>query len=138
MKAKQQDGGRILLVDFDDARRETRVKLLESHGYDITLRDNYVEAEKLDHEGRFDMMIVALHRRHLKEAAAYADRVRRAKPDLPILLLTDAGVYAPRGTLGKSVETDGYAALLKSVADMFESSTHIRELRSTGRAKRRA
>ena len=138
MTAKKQDGGRILLVDLDDARRETRVKLLESRGYEITLRDDYVEAERLDHEGRFDLMIVALRRRHLKEAAAYADRVQRAKPDLPILLLTDAGVYAPKGTLSKSVETDGYAALLKSVADMFESSSHIRELGRTGRVKRRA
>lgn len=95
MTAMKQDGGRILLVDFDDARRETRVKLLESRGYEITLRDGYVEAERLDHEGRFDMMIVALHRQHLK-------------------------------------------ALLKSVADMFESSSHIRELGRTGRANRRA
>ena len=107
-------------------------------GYEVTLRDDYVEAERLDHEGRFDLMIVALHRRHLKEAAEYADRVQRAKPDLPILLLTDAGVYAPKGTLSKSVETDGYAALLKSVAAMFESSSHIRELGRTGRAKQRA
>ena len=138
MTKTKQDGGRILLVDLDDVRRETRVKLLESHGYEITLRDDYVEAERLDHEGRFDLMIVALRRRHLKEAAEYADRVQRAKPDLPILLLTDAGVYAPKGTLSKSVETDGYAALLKSVAEMFASSSHIRELGRTGRVKRRA
>ena len=138
MTAKTKDGVRILLVDFDDARRVTRVKLLESRGYEITLRDDYVEAEKLDHEGAFDMMIVALHRRDLKEVAGYTDRVQRAKPDLPILLLTDAGVYAPKGTLSKSVETDGYAALLKSVAEMFEASSHIRELGETGRAKRRA
>ena len=137
MAAKQQDGGRILLVDLDDARRETRVKLLESHGYEITLRGNYIEAERLGNEGEFDMMIVALHRRHLKEAAEYADRVQRAKPDFPILLLTDAGVYAPQGTLSRSVETDGYAALLKSVAEMFEPTSHIRELSRTG-VKRKA
>ena len=84
------------------------------------------------------MMIVALHRRDLKEVAEYTDRVQRAKPDLPILLLTDAGVYAPKGTLSKSVETDGYAALFESVAEMFDASSHIRERGETGRAKRRA
>ncbi|HEU5400774.1 MAG TPA: hypothetical protein VFU86_05420 [Terriglobales bacterium] len=136
MTAKTRKSGHILLVDLDDARRETRVKLLESRGYEITLRDDYVEAERLDHEGSFDMMIVALRRRHLKEVAKYADRVQQAKPDLPILLLTDAGVYAPRGTLSKSVETDGHAALLKSVAEMFESSSHIRELGQPDHAKR--
>lgn len=119
---------KILLVDFDDSRRETRVRLLESRGYEVTLRDDYVEAEALDHEGSFDLMIVALHREDLKQAADYTDRVQRAKPDLPILLLTDAGVYAPKGTLSKSVETDGYAALLASIAKMFEASCHIREL----------
>jgi ActR/RegA family two-component response regulator len=123
----QPESARILLVDFDDPRRETRVRLLESRGYAVTLRKDYIESEKLDHEGKFDMMILALHQQDLKRAAEYTDQVQRAKPELPILLLTDVGVYAPRGTLSKSVETDGYAALLKTVAEMFASSSHIRE-----------
>lgn len=121
---------KILLVDFDDARRETRVRILESRGYQVTLRNDYVASEALDHEDSFDLMIMALHRKGLKKSIEYTNRLQRAKPDLPILLLTDTGVYAPKGTLSKSVETDGYAALLKSIAEMFEASSHIRELES--------
>ena len=133
-KIKKPDHPRILLVDFDDARRETRVRILESRGYQVTLRNDYVASEALDHEGSFDLMILALRRKDLKKNVAYTNRVQRAKPDLPILLLTDAGVYAPKGTLSKSVETDGYAALLKSIAEMFDASSHIRELESFDRA----
>lgn len=137
----QHQKARILLVDFDDVRRETRVKLLESRGYAVTLRNDYVDSERLGHEGKFDMMIVALHRQDLERAAQYGDRVRHAKPGLPILLLTDAGLNVPKGTLSKSVETDGHAALLKTVAEMFESSSHTRELdaaegRSSGASNR--
>lgn len=73
----------------------------------------------------------------MKAAVDYTDRVHRAKPDLPILLLTDAGVYAPKGTLSRSVETDGYGALLKNIAEMFEASSHIRELESSGHDPKR-
>ena len=133
-KIKKPDHPRILLVDFDDARRETRIRILESRGYEITVRNDYVASEALDHEGSFDLMILAVHRKDLKKSIDYTNRVQRAKPDLPILLLTDAGVYAPKGTLSKSIETDGYAALLNSIAGMFDASSHIRELESLDRA----
>jgi CheY-like chemotaxis protein len=133
METKTPDHPRILLVDFDDARRETRVRLLESRGYEVTLRNDYIASEALDHEGAFDLMILALHREDLKRNVDYTNRVQRAKPDLPILLLTDAGVYAPKGTLSKSIETDGYAALLTSIAEMFDASSHIRELEASVR-----
>ena len=132
-KTKKLNHPKILLVDFDDARRETRVRILETRGYQVTLRNDYVASEALDHEDSFDLMIMALHRKDLKKSIAYTNRLHRAKPHLPILLLTDAGVYAPKGTLSKSVETDGYAALLKSIAEMFEASSHIRELESFAR-----
>ena len=127
----QPDHPKILLVDFDDARRETRVRVLESRGYEVTIRNDYIASEALDHEDSFDLMILALHRKDLKKSIDYTNRVQRAKPDLPILLLTDAGVYAPKGTLSKSVETDGHAALLASIAEMFDASSHIRELEAS-------
>jgi hypothetical protein len=52
---------KILLIDLDDTRRATRVGLLTSSGYDVDLRDDYIAAERLDHEGFFDLVIVALH-----------------------------------------------------------------------------
>jgi CheY-like chemotaxis protein len=121
----------VLLVDFDDTRRATRVKLLESRGMRVTLRNDYVESDRLDHEGSFDLLILSLHLHELKEAAAYTDRVQRAKPNLPILLLTDNGVFAPRGTLSRTMETEGPALLLDEVSQMLAASSHIKELESS-------
>lgn len=134
MKTKKPDHPKILLIDLDDTRRDTRVRLLESRGYQVTVRNDWVASDALDQEGSFDLVILALHRKDMQTAVDYTNRVQRAKPDLPILLLTDVGVYAPKGTLSRSVETDGYAALLENIAEMFEASSHIRELESSGQA----
>jgi hypothetical protein len=118
---------KLLLIDLDDGRRTSRTHLLTSAGYTVDLRDDYMDAERLDHEGFFDLIILALHG-HPDKALAYSDQLSRAKPRLPILLLTDSGVYVPPGTLGHSVETGNPAALMKEIASMLEGSTHIREL----------
>ncbi len=120
-------GKKILLIDADDSRRKSRILLLTNAGYKVDLREDYIEAERLDHEGRFDLIILALHRRSDK-ALAYSAQLTRAKPRLPILLLTDSGVYVPPGTLSPSVETGDPTALIHQVAAMLEGSTHILEL----------
>jgi len=61
--------------------------MLESVGYEVETRATYVAAERLDHEGSFDLIIVALHR-HPEDTAAYSDHLSRSVPKLPILLLT--------------------------------------------------
>ena len=43
---------KIMLIDLDDSRRSSRKLLLEHAGYEVALRDNYVSAETLNHEGR--------------------------------------------------------------------------------------
>jgi CheY-like chemotaxis protein len=50
---------KILLIDSNDARRKTRVHLLTGSGYNVDLRDDYISAERLDHEGGFDFIILA-------------------------------------------------------------------------------
>jgi CheY-like chemotaxis protein len=83
----QDTAQKVLLVDLDDARRQSRVQMLESVGYEVETRATYVAAERLDHEGSFDLIIVALHR-HPEDTAAYSDHLSRSVPKLPILLLT--------------------------------------------------
>lgn len=122
-----QQPARILLIDFDDTRRVTRVQLLRSANYELEVRDNWLTSEELDHEAHFDLMVVALHRQGLAEAAAYSDRVARQRPTLPILLLTDYGVFAPKGTLSRALETGEPALLLRRIAEMLAGSDHIRE-----------
>ena len=119
---------KILLIDRDDARRETRILLLKQAGYGVEVRAEHVSSEELNHEAGFDLVILALHRIKLKEAAAYSERLRKINPDLPILLLTDAAVYAPQGTLSRGIETGAPVEMLQTIAEMLAGSSHIREI----------
>lgn len=118
---------RILLVDLDDSRRRSRVQMLESVGYEVETRTNHVAAERLDHEGKFDLVIVTLHC-HPEETAAYSNHLSRTNPELPILLLTDTGVFVPKGTLSQSVAAGSVALLIQKVSSMLIGSEHIREI----------
>ena len=120
----------VLLVDLDDARRNTRVQMLEAAGYDVETRANHEVSEPLDGEGNFDLIILALHQKKLEEAAANSERLREQKPDLPILLLLDAGVFVPHGTLSRSAQTDFPSEWMNAVAEMLAGSTHIREYKA--------
>ena len=119
---------RVLLVDLDDPRRGTRVIMLQHAGYEVVTRDGWVTAEELDHEGHFDLVVIALGREQFREAAAYSDRLVASKPTLPILLLTDTGVFAPRATLSRSMDNSDPKAFLSAVANLLVGSSHIREL----------
>jgi len=101
--------------------------MLESVGYEVATRTDYIAAERSDHEGQFDLIIVTLHR-HPEDTAAYTDHLSRTEPKLPILLLTDAGVFVPKGTLSQSVGAGSAAQLIQKVSAMLVGSSHIREL----------
>ena len=118
---------RILLIDHDDTRRDSRIKILLSQGYHLEVRKDHIEAEISDHEGSFDLMILALHA-HPDDALSYSDHIVRVNPDFPILLLTDFGVYVPRGTLSESLESGSPLELVTKVAMMLAGSSHIRDI----------
>ena len=122
----QNTAQKILLIDLDDTRRQSRVQMLESVGYEVETRTNYVAAERLDHESQFDLIIVTLHS-HPEDTVAYSDHLSVIDPKLPILLLTDAGVFVPRGTLNDSVGAGSTTRLIQKVSAMLVGSTHIRE-----------
>ncbi len=69
---------KLLLIDADDARRDSRILLLTGSGYTVDLRDNYIEAERLDHEGTFDLVVIALHG-HPERALAYSGHLSKFK-----------------------------------------------------------
>jgi CheY-like chemotaxis protein len=101
--------------------------LLASAGYEVDVRKDYIAAERLEHEGDFDLVILALHREE-QLAATYSDALSRTQPRLPILLLTDWGVFAPPGTLSQSLEAGNPGDLMRRIAAMLVGSMHIREL----------
>lgn len=47
---------KILLVDLDDERRDSRVGLLTQAGYSVEVRKDRIAAERLDHESTFDLV----------------------------------------------------------------------------------
>ena len=118
---------RILLIDLDDVRRQSRVQMLESVGYEVETRANYMAAEQSNHEGEFDLIIVTLHN-HPEDTATYSDHLSKADPKLPILLLTDAGVFVPKGTLSQSMDAGSVSELIQRISSMLVGSTHTREL----------
>lgn len=122
-----ENAKKILLIDQDDHRRDSRVSLLTHSGYLVSVRTDHVEAYKLDHEGSFDLIVVALHGDPTK-ATQYSDQLSQLKPNLPILLLADVGVFVPPGTLGHSMETGSPASLIAEIARILAGSTHVREL----------
>lgn len=123
-----QSKKQILLIDLDDPRRDTRVRILMDGGYAVEVRKDHGTSEMLDHEAYFDLVLLSLSRERFKDALAYSNRIAKIRPTLPILLLTDAGVFVPRGTLSRAMETGHPKEMLAEIAEMLVGSKHIREI----------
>jgi hypothetical protein len=108
-------------------RRDSRVKLLVGVGYDVDVRDDYIAAERFGDEGSYDLIVLALHG-YPEKAIAYSDQLKRNSPRLPVLLLTDFGVFVPAGTLSRSIESGSPYELIEQIATMLAGATHVREL----------
>lgn len=120
----------ILLIDADDARRDTRVAMLKHAGYEVAVSRDHTAAIRDGEEASYDLVIIAVHREKMQEVAAYSEKLRQAKPSLPILLLTDQGVFVPNGTLSPTLDGGSPGELLEEIAGMLTDSSHIRELRA--------
>lgn len=118
---------RLLLIDAGDLRRRSRVQLLTAMGYDVDVRDDYIEAKRLGDEESYDLIILALHGNSAK-AIAYSDDLKRASPRVPILLLTDFGVFVPPGTLSQRIESGNPQDLIEEIATMLAGTIEVREL----------
>jgi DNA-binding NtrC family response regulator len=101
------------------------VSLFNGFGYDVLVYPDLLSAESLGREDSFDLVIVTITEKYEK-ALQYTDRLAMNNPSLPVLLLTDYGVFVPVETLSASIESDNPADLLQRVAGMLSISTHIR------------
>lgn len=119
---------KILLVDEDDLRRSTRVNLLKQAGYKVQVRKDSRTSENWDHEGTFDLVIIALHRDEAEEVEVYSNLLTQTKPHLPILILSDVDAFVLPGTLSGNLMAGSAKELLYRVAGMLAGSTHVREL----------
>jgi DNA-binding response OmpR family regulator len=89
---------RIRLIDHDDPRRATRVLLLRNTGYEVVTANRFEDVEGLFREAGFDLIIVET--KDVKKASiAYGERLRGLHPELPILMLSDTGLFLPKEVL---------------------------------------
>ena len=64
----------------------------------------------------------------MKGAIAYTNGLKESFPSLPVLLLTDVGVFVPPGTLSRSIETGYPHALMREISYMLNGEADIKEL----------
>ena len=115
---------KILVIDLDQMRRESRVRQLANAGYDVNSSDSLDCAECPSNPGTYDLMVCSFHQ-HPEEAATYVDSLRVSNPQQPILLLTDYGVFVPRGCL---TDSPPCGPLVKEIAGMLTGSSDVEEL----------
>lgn len=118
---------RILLIDRHDLRRDSRVRLLQHEGYEVVSADQVGDVEGHIRENAFDLVIVAVTVDGVgREAVAYSKRLRAIHPKLPILALSDNGLYLPKESLLTVLQAGQPVELVTRVASMLLESTSRR------------
>jgi DNA-binding NtrC family response regulator len=118
----------ILLIDHNDSRRATRVLMLQEAGYEVVTADSYQAVEGHIREATFDLVIVETD--EIKKAViAYAEPLRGLQPDLPILVLSDLGLFLPKQVLLARFAAGNPSPMevITKIAAMLLESTHRRE-----------
>ena len=119
---------RILLIDEDDNRRTTRILLLRHAGYEVMTAQRFQDVEGHLHEAAYDLVIVETDN-IAKESIAYGERIREVNPQLPILLLSDTGLFLPRHVVLSSFASGSPspAEVMAMVTTLLAQSGHHRE-----------
>lgn len=119
---------RILLIDRRDLRRDTREWLLREAGYEVVTAERFDLVEGHIREAAFDLVVVSVADSTAgTEAAAYSQRLRATNAVLPILVLSDNGLYLPRESLITVMQSGYPLELIAEVGKMLLESTHTRD-----------
>jgi CheY-like chemotaxis protein len=78
----------ILLVDDDDALRQTLAAVLQQHGYDVTTAGSVPEALKLITAGSYDVLLSDLHMPGRGDGLTVVSAMRHANPKSVTILLS--------------------------------------------------
>ena len=78
----------ILLVDDDDALRQTLAAVLQEHGYDVTTAGSVPEALKLISAGSYDVLLSDLHMPGRGDGLTVVSAMRHANPKAVTILLS--------------------------------------------------
>lgn len=122
---------RILLIDRHDPRRDTREHLLRKQGYEVVTADRFDLVEGCVQEATFDLVAVSVADCAAGvEMVAYSHRLRADNAALPILALSDNGLYLPPKSLIALMQSGSPLELVAEVGTMLLESTHIRDNKS--------
>jgi CheY-like chemotaxis protein len=78
----------ILLVDDDEALRQTLAAVLQEHGYDVTTAGSVTEALKLITAGSYDVLLSDLHMPGRGDGLTVVSAMRHANPQAITILLS--------------------------------------------------
>jgi CheY-like chemotaxis protein len=78
----------ILLVDDDEALRQTLAAVLQEHGYDVTTAGSVTEALKLITAGSYDVLLSDLHMPGRGDGLTVVSAMRHANPSAITILLS--------------------------------------------------
>jgi CheY-like chemotaxis protein len=78
----------ILLVDDDEALRQTLAAVLQEHGYDVTTAGSVTEALKLITAGSYDVLLSDLHMPGRGDGLTVGSAMRHANPQAITILLS--------------------------------------------------
>lgn len=115
------DGPVILCVDDETTGLAIRKMTLESQGYRVETAENGAEGLAIFSSQAIDLVVLD-YKMPGMDGDVVAERMKRLKPDVPILLLS-AYVDLPRETLALMdmylTKTDGPLIMLKAVAELL-------------------
>jgi CheY-like chemotaxis protein len=78
----------ILLVDDDEALRQTLAAVLQQHGYDVTTAGSVPEALKLITAGSYDVLLSDLHMPGRGDGLTVVSAMRHSNPQAITILLS--------------------------------------------------
>ncbi|HET9695506.1 MAG TPA: hypothetical protein VFP40_01485 [Terriglobales bacterium] len=118
---------RILLVETEHLRRQTRIALLRAAGYEVEILDLH-QAHQVAHESGFDLIVFALETLENCAFMEYREQVSKVAPMVPFLLVADNGAYAPAESIEKVIAAGNPALLLREVASLLTGSERLRNV----------
>jgi hypothetical protein len=109
---------RILLVEKEHLRRQTRIALLKTAGYEVEVLDLH-QIHQIGNESRFDLIMFALETLDSSVYLEYRTQVSKMAPLVPFLLVADNGAYAPAESFDRVISAGNPSKILGEVAGIL-------------------
>jgi CheY-like chemotaxis protein len=116
---------RLLCVDDDSAFRQFYKNLLGSYGYDVTVAASGRQALRVLLSHKVDVVLTDMEMPGMT-GAELAIRLKKMRPELPVLLVSGAKAQAPGGAIDASVpkgsDRDGDGEISQTAADLVPTA----------------